>query len=64
LTKKEALKAVLNGKYIMCVDINTVIGYSDFGGGFYSINGADDGGDIYLEVHTIPVDSTFILMED
>jgi len=60
MTKQEALMEILKGENVFCKDTNQVLGYSDFGGGFYALNGASDGGDCYVEVHTLPSDGTYI----
>ena len=64
MNKKEALLEVLKGNIVYCKDINVVIDYSDFGGGFYSVGGADDGCDEYLEICKIPSDGSFILLNN
>lgn len=64
MTKIECLEEALKGNYVYCKDIEVIVGYSNFGGGFYSYKGATDGGDEYLEIHKLPSDGTYVLIKD
>lgn len=64
MDKKEALLEVLKGAKVYDPDNKIIIDYSDFGGGFFSVNGADDGGDLYLEIHTLDKDTNYKIIEE